>query len=405
MQLDTDTVAWRNQVEGEGRRILRYWRDHVLLPGGGFYGRVTADGKADQAAPRSLVLATRILWTYARAITSGYADTEEYRVTADQAYAFLRKYYWDSEHLGFYWMIDGANHPIQLGKHIYGQAFAIYALAEYHAASGNEEALQLALQTQWIVEHKAADHVHGGYHEDFTREWERGNVVGHHAVNQGWPKSMNTHLHILEAYTRLYQVKHDAALGHRLFDVLEVVLQRIVHSDSGHFRLFFTSDWQVRGDVVSYGHDIEGSWLMLEAAEALGDEQLIEACSQLAVRMVDAVMLEGVDADHGVMNEGRGTQSLDHEVHWWQQAEGVVGCLNAYQITGNLRYLQEAKAMWAFIEQYLLDTRQFEWLPIAKRHVPKSAVAVVDSWKCPYHNTRACMEVYKRIALLEREVS
>jgi len=217
-------------------------------------------------------------------------------------------------------------------------------------------------------------------------------------VNHGFAKSMNTHLHMLEAYTRLYQVWPHPQLRDRLEGLLDVMMDRVVNRQTYHFNLFFDRNWKVQGDVISFGHDIEGSWLMLEAAETLRDAAKIASCHTLAVRMVDAVLREGVSPAHGVMNEAQNGGIIDPDVHWWPQAEGIVGCVNAYQVSGNPHYLEAAQALWQFAQRHLVNTAQGEWFRVADQSgVHDKSPWIVDPWKCPYHNARSCMEVTTRL--------
>lgn len=387
----------RVAMREEGHRILDYWRAHVVLPEGGFHGQIDSDGTVHEDADRGVILAARILWTYSRAVTSGFADTPENRKIAQGAFEFLRDHFWDPLYLGFYWLIDINDRPTMDHKHIYAQAFALYGLAEYTAMSASTEALKLAQLTYTLIERHAADKNQGGYFETFSRDWKLQDAKD--IVNHGGPKSMNTHLHLLEAYTRLYQVWPSPELRGRLSALLELMRSRIVDAKTSHFNLFFDMDWRVVSDEVSYGHDIEGSWLMLEAADILADADEIAKCQLLARQMVDATLAEGVDDDHGVQNEGRGVDVIDGDKHWWPQAEGVVGCVNAYQVTGDEKYLRAAVDIWSFIEAKILDRAHGEWLwRVSRDGAPYPTDAKVDAWKCPYHNTRACMEIEHRLS-------
>lgn len=387
------------QMSAEGHRILEYWRNNVLLTDGSFHGEVTGSGEILPNAPRGLVLAARILWTYARAITSGFEDTPVNRRIADGAYKFLRKHFWDPDYLGFYWLLDGNNQPLQDFKHVYGQSFAIYALAEYYRVCAAPDVLQLAQLTYQLVERHAADLEHAGYYESFTREWQRKVNLEGSPVNHGGPKSMNSHLHILEAYSGLYQVWPSPELKARLTALLDVLTTHVVDPEQRRYQLYFNADWTpLEADLVSFGHDIEGSWLMLEAAEIVASDDHVARCRTLALRMVDAVLATGLDTDYGILNEGRGNQIIDDRKDWWPQAEAVVGCVNAYQVSGDPRYLETAHGVWTFIAQHLLDRAHGEWHLSATRdgrtddRFPK-----VSPWKCPYHNARACFEVQHRL--------
>ncbi len=385
------------RTTAEARRILEFWKSRVLIADGGFHGRIDASGTVDEDAPRSLILAARLLWTFSKATASGIEASRLAAPIVDHLYRFLVDNFWDSDHLGFYWMVDVRGEPIQAHKHLYGQAFAIYALAEYYGIRRNPDALVRAQLTYEVIEDHGADRQYAGYLESFTRQFELDTTSRLSTINHGSLKTMNTHLHLLEAYTRLYQVWPNPILRQRLSRLLEVVRTRIVDPTTFHFRCFLDRDWTPQSQEVSYGHDIEGSWLMLEAAVALGDAPLIQDFERLALRMVDAVWSEGVDSDHGIMNEGLDGQITDGTKDWWPQAEAVVGLVNAYEISRDSKYLEQAALVWSFIERYVIDHPRGEWHGRLTRTAEPMPTNWVDAWKCPYHNTRACIEVMQRL--------
>ncbi|GLV13415.1 cellobiose 2-epimerase [Alicyclobacillus hesperidum] len=393
------TINLQQRAANEGRRILAWWRENALRTDGSFYGKVTNDCIPDPNADLGVILATRILWTFSRAIHSGFETSMENRQVADHLWTLFKSAFWDTSHLGVFWMVNGNQQPVQRRKHIYAQSFAMYACAEYYAASGNPEALLYAQLIYECVERFARDSVHGGYFESFSEDWNP--IQDQLGISDlAAPKSMNTHLHLLEAYTRLYQVWPNPELRYRLRELLQVVITRIVHPQTFHFQLFFDADWRPLSDVISYGHDIEGSWLLCEAAEALGDRDCIESTRDLAVQMVKATIAEGIDMDGGLFNEGRAGRVIDDDKHWWPQAEAAVGLVNAYQITDDPQYLDKSQLVWDFIEQYIADKQYGEWFWLVDRDGnPDMTKWKVEPWKCPYHNTRACMELWQRLAV------
>lgn len=405
MQTDTSERNVRQELFDEGRRILHFWRDRVLLQDGGFHGEIDHTGRVKPDADRGLILAARILWTFSRAVASGFEATAENRAQADKSYAFLVEHFWDEEYLGFYWMLNAKHEPVNDRKHIYAQSFAIYALSEYYAATGKLDALVRAQLTHQLIERYARDIVSGGYLESFTRAWTSDDDLRLSEVDLAEAKSMNTHLHILEAYTRLYQVWPNEELSGRLIHLLDVCKNHILDQETYHYHLFFDQSWTVKSDLISYGHDIEGSWLMLEAAEALGHPDLIDTFAEIAVNMVDVTLAQGLDADGGLMNEGHGTQVVDSDKHWWPQAEALVGCINAYQITGAKRYLSAAQSIWSFIVEKMIDRTLGEWFwKVNRAGVPDAEKPIVEPWKCPYHNTRAMIEGWQRLDCTSREM-
>jgi mannobiose 2-epimerase len=383
--------------------ILPFWIKQAVNPANGsFHGSLTNDLVPDPAAERGALLTTRILWTYAAAYRR-YADPA-YLALADYAYADLLARYHDPVHGGFYWSIAGDGTVRRDRKQVYGQAFAIYAFAEYHAASGRREPLDLAIATCRLIEQHARDRRWGGYLEAFGRDWQPIEDLRLSVVDLNEPKSQNTHLHIMEAYTNLLRVWPDAGLRRAQADLLAIMLDRIVNPVTAHLGLFFAADWTPRSAKISYGHDIEAAWLLTQAAEVLQDAALTARIHPLAVRIAEVTLAEGIDADGGVYNEGDPTGITNANKEWWPQAEAVVGFLNAYQLSREERFLQAALHTWAFIEQRLIDRTRGEWLRGVTRDGQVLAGELkVSFWKCPYHNGRTGLEAVQRLrAILRR---
>jgi mannobiose 2-epimerase len=376
--------------------ILPFWMKRVRLASGGFVGAMTNDLEVDASAERGALLTSRILWTYSAA----YARYREpaFLEMADHAYADLVSVFHDGARGGFYWSVGPDGSVLRDRKQVYGQAFAIYALAEYHAATGRREPLDLAVATQGLVEAHARDQRHGGYLEAFGRGWEPIADMRLSAVDLNEPKSQNTHLHVMEAYTRLLGVWPDPALRGQLAEILGLMLGRIVNPRTCHLGLFFAGDWALRSDRISYGHDIEAAWLLCQAADALGDPVLQERIRPLAARIAEVTLAEGVDADGGVYNEGAPSGLTNTNKEWWPQAEAVVGFLNAFQVSGEERFLVAAQRTWDFIEKRIIDRSRGEWL----RGVTRDGRVLdgelkVGFWKCPYHNGRTGLEATRRL--------
>jgi mannobiose 2-epimerase len=389
------------RIESDLRQnILAFWMRPVLKrPGGGFIGALSNDLVPDDAAERGALLTSRILWTFAAAHAE-YRDPA-YLAMADYAHADLLSHFHDRKHGGFWWSVAADGAVRRDRKQVYGQAFAIYALSEYHAASGRREPLEAAIALYRLIEAHARDRRHGGYLEAFDRAWGPIADVRLSAVDQNDPKSQNTHLHVMEAYTRLLSVWPDPALRRDLAELLQVMLTRIVDPISGHLGLFFGEDWSPRSDRVSYGHDIEAAWLLVRSAEALGEPALEARIRPLAVRIADATLAEGVDTDGGLYNEGSPAGLTNTDKEWWPQAEAVIGFLNAFEISGDERYLAAALRSWDFIESKLIDRRRGEWLRgVTRDGRPLEAELKVSFWKCPYHNGRTGLESVRRLRSL-----
>ncbi len=389
------------KAEAELRdNILPFWMQHVIdRERGGFYGEITNDLVVDKTAIKGALLTARILWTYAAAYRryqeAAYLDMAHY------AYAALNELFWDEEYGGLYWSVTAEGVPLQTRKQIYGQAFGIYALAEYYAATGEQAALDRALALFRAIEQHSYDAEHRGYFEACTREWALAEDMRLSDVDLNEKKSQNTHLHIVEAYTNLFRVWPEMELRRKLTEVLEVMVTCIVDSETYHMGLFFDEAWTPKSDHISYGHDIEASWLLVEAAEVLGDPSLLARVKTLALHMAQAVYAEGLDPDGAVLYEATPQEFVDTNKEWWPQAEAAVGFLNAYQLSRSAHFLEASLASWDFIAAYLVDRGHGEWFRYVTRdHALGTDAAKVSFWKCPYHNSRACMELTDRLSAL-----
>ncbi len=392
-------ALWQESINRElHENILAFWIKHAPDErNGGFYGHISRDLTVLDQAPKSLVLNARILWTFAYAYR--LFGQAAYLEMAERAYRYLNEHFVDREYGGLYWMVDAHGQPLETKKQIYGQAFAIYAFSELYRATGNEAALQQSIELFHTLERYSYDNNNQGYFEALSRQWLETNDNSLSARDLNEKKSMNTHLHIMEAYTSLYRSWPTEELRVKLSELIQVTMRHIVDSKSAHFILFFDERWQGKSAHISYGHDIEGSWLLIEAAETLGDDELLKEARALALRMAEAVLLEGVDEDGGLFNEADGDGTLlDSHKDWWPQAEAVVGFYNAYQHSGDERYREAALKSWRFIEERLVDRKYGEWLWSVKRDgTPSDNTEKISAWKCPYHNGRACFEMIERL--------
>ncbi|WP_221030436.1 AGE family epimerase/isomerase [Actomonas aquatica] len=397
--MEPQTLAsYRQRIEADLRQnILPFWIEHVVnWEQGTLHAELATDLTVDDSKPRGALLTTRVLWTYAAALR--VYDEAAYRQVTDLAYADLITRFADAEHGGFYWSIKPDGSPERTRKQVYGQAFAIYALAEYHRATGLAEPLERAQAVFEVIEQHAKDPEHGGYFEAFARDWTPIEDMRLSEVDQNDPKSQNTLLHIMEAYTNLLRVWPDERLRTALFTLVEVMLDRVLNPATQHLSLFFTADWQPTTDRFSYGHDIEAAWLLWDAACALGDDGLSGRVLAVVLKMADITQAEGVDADGGVFNEGDPRGLTDDRKEWWPQAEALVGFLVAGQLSGDDRYTQAALRSWDFIEKHLIDAEGGEWFRGVTRGgdvIPEFEKA--GFWKCPYHNGRAALEAVARL--------
>jgi mannobiose 2-epimerase len=394
----------RKRVERELRGdILPFWLKYAVDGEyGGFRGQIANDLTIDPLAHKGLILNARILWTFSKAYKA-YGD-DVYLLTARRASEYIRQYFWDEEFHGVYWMVDHLGEPVETKKRIYGQAFTVYAMAEYAAASAEREPLENAIALYRRIEDASHDEKNGGYFETYERDWKLAGEQRLSEVDMDEKKSMNTHLHLLEAYANLLRIWNDDGLKQRLRELLRIFLDRIIDPETNHFRMFFDEAWHDRSDRFSFGHDIEGSWLICEAAELLGDPVILKEAQTAAVKMARAVFDQAIDIDGGLLYEGTGKGIIDFDKHWWPQAEAVVGFLNAYELSGKDDFLKASEKSWEFIEEYIVDRRYGEWYWMVSRDgIPNTDKYKVDPWKCPYHNSRTCFEVMERVDRLARD--
>jgi mannobiose 2-epimerase len=382
--------------------ILPFWCgpaiDHAQ---GGWLAWLSNDLRSDPAKPKGLIVNTRILWTFSAA----YRELRQplHRQMAERAHDYVMKHFWDSIHGGAFWQLDSAGRTIDDAKKIYGQAFCIYALSEYFRAFGEPAAQQRAVELFELVERHAHDAEFGGYWEVRRRDWSEADDTRLSERDMNEKKSMNNHLHVLEAYSNLYRAWPDARVAARLRELIELFLRHIVDANTGHFHHFFDERWQVRSNTYTFGHDIEGTWLLCEAAEVLGDAGILERVRSLAVRMARVALDGGLDTDGGLFYEGKSGALVDAGKEWWPQAEAVVGFLNAFQLSGDDHFLQAAHRVWNFIETRLVDRAHGDWFWRIKPDGQMDAdLPKVSEWKGPYHSGRACLETLRRLGQIKR---
>jgi mannobiose 2-epimerase len=377
--------------------ILPFWREHAVDPvNGGFYGAVTDDLQALNDVPRSAVLCCRILWTFAAAhrILGG----QEYLSTARRAYDYLTGVFWDPESGGLFFSVDVKGLPVSDRKHFYAQAFGVYGLAEYYRATKDEQSLELARRLFDLMENHAHDPARGGYLEAGGRKWERLADMRLSEKDLNCPKSMNTNLHVLEAYSNLLRARDDPLLGSRHKELVEVFLERIIDPETDHFRLFFDEDWKPLSDARSYGHDIEGSWLLWEAAEIQNDAALKEKVQTAVLRTAQAVHGEAFLKDGSLAFGGNRFGVIDTDKYWWVQAEAMVGFYNAHQLSGRGEFAGASHRAWEYIRDRMVDREHGEWHKrILRDGRPDPDHYKIGPWECPYHAARASFEMMRRL--------
>jgi len=389
----------KNELNDELRNILNYWvkstPDEVY---GGFVGRIDENNLIVPNAPKGSVLNARILWSFSAAynLTKNY----DYLKYAERAYQYIIDHMIDKEFGGVYWSVNYEGEPLDTKKQVYANAFTIYGLSEYHIASGNEDAKTLAIELYKLLVKKSFDTKNTGYLEAFTHDWQLINDLRLSEKDANEKKTMNTHLHVLEAYTNLYRIWKTEGLKVQIEVLIHNFLDHFIDPKTYHLLLFFDEDWNSKSGLISYGHDIEATWLLQGAAEMINNGFLLEKIKTVNITITEAT-IAGLDDDGGLWYEYEpADDQLIKQKHWWVQAEALVGFYNTWQITGDEKYMAIVKKNWQYIKAKILDRKNGEWLwgRDENGEIMKSEDKA-GIWKCPYHNSRACMEIIKRISI------
>ena len=378
--------------------ILPFWCgpavDHDK---GGWMAWLSNDLTSDRTQPKGLIVHSRILWAFS-AVHQVQPDAQ-FKAMADRAFDYLVTRFWDQRHGGAFWRLNDSGEVIDSSKKIYGQAFVIYALNEYHRAFGSLEAMKRAGEVCRLIERHAHDDQFGGYYEVCNADWSPAGADARLSEKDlAEKKSMNNHLHVLEAYTQLYRTTRASETRQGLLELIQIFLDRILDPRTMHLHHFFDERWAVRSDSYTFGHDIEASWLLCEAAETLEDSALTKRVREVAVSMAANVLAEAASSEGGLFYEGRGGAIIDDGRECWPQAEAIVGFLNAFQISREERFFSAAVRVWDFIQNNLTDRVHGEWFwRITRDGSPDPKLPKVSEWKGPYHGTRACLETLHRL--------
>ena len=399
--------------------ILSFWFDQMQdRRQRGFYGQMRGDGTLVPEADKGCILNARILWSFSAAYR--VLRKPDYLMAATRAKDYILEHFIDKIYGGAYWSLDAEGNPLDTKKQFYAIGFVIYGLTEYTRATGDPEAFDYAIRLYDCIEQHSWDPQYGGYIEACTREWETIADMRLSDLDANYPKSQNTHLHIIEPYTnlfRLMQQRPELMQGHpcplateeswgdvslrvekSLRQLINIFCDKILNPETHHLDLFFDMDWtRGAGWLESYGHDIECSWLMHEAALVLGDKQVLQKVEPI-VRLVAKASEKGLNADGSMTHEANlDTGHVDADRHWWVQAEAVVGFLNIYQHFGDTEALQHGLHCWQYIKDNLIDWKNGEWY---WSRDPEGNINLKDDhagfWKCPYHNSRMCLEIIER---------
>lgn len=379
------------------QNILPFWQKMKDEENGGYYGEADFYGRPNPHANKGCIMHARILWTFSNAYRL-FGDAE-YAKHAAYARDYLSSVFYDRENGGLYWLADYKGKPLDTKKQFYNIAFGIYALSEHYRATGDGESLRLAMALFEVTETYGRDKTAGGYIEACACDWQGLEDYRLSDKDLNSPKSMNTNLHVMEAYTNLLRACEDPRVRNALQALADVTMEKIINP-AWHFDLFFDNDWRVLtpGDV-SYGHDIEGSWLLYDTALALGGETLINAAKHTALAIAEETHRIALDRENGGLLSGHNAAGHIHgKKEWWPQAEAVVGFYNAYELSGAEKFRETAAGIWELIQRSFVDTAHGDWHnELSLDNVPDPRMPKAGFWKCPYHNGRMCFQLYSRM--------
>lgn len=394
----------RGSIEAEFDAIADWWLQFPLdADHGGFAGEVDFSGQLVDGAAKGVVLNSRILWFFSE--LNRFRKDARCRARADCAFLYLYDHFHDSTENGAVWSLHADGSIEQAKKQIYAQCFCIYAFSAYYAATGTPESLSRAFEYFDLVEKRARDRELGGYHEAFSRDWQPLADVRLGDDDLNAPKTMNTHLHLLEAYTALHKVAGNERTATALRDSIEIFCERIVDREAGHLRLYFDKHWRDLSCSWSFGHDIEASWLLREAAEALEDDELLENTCAISLQLAESCLSAGfgdlgqVCDEYNLHTRQRGAYSV-----WWVQAEALVGFLNAFELTRDERFGAAAHQVWNHILAHHKDRAAGEWHWMTdSQGKPLPGYCKAGFWKGPYHNGRAMLEASRLIERIDND--
>lgn len=375
------------------RQIIPFWQNLKDETFGGYYGYMDYNLKLEPSYEKGCILNSRILWFFSQAYL--LLNEKTLLDNARHAYRFLKNHCLDQEYGGVFWSVTYDGKIQDDTKHTYNQAFAIYALSSYYEASGDKEALTLAENLFELIEEKCKDEY--GYLEAFNRQFlpQENDKLSENGIIA--EKTMNTLLHMLEAYTELYRVSHKPDVAKQIRFILDIVADKVYNPNLGRQEVFFDQYWNSLIDLYSYGHDIETSWLVDRALEVLDEDvytqKLAPITAQIAKNIYDRAY-----HDHSLWNEAE-NGVVDTTRVWWVQAETVVGFWNAYEKNPvHEEYKEAAVAVWQYIREYLIDKREgSEWFWGLDKNRKPLEKPIVEPWKCPYHNGRMCIEIIRRL--------
>lgn len=386
-------ASLQDSLQIELKNILSYWEDNTIDNlHGGFIGHIDYPDIKQHKMNKGIILNSRILWSFSAA--ANHYKNDKYAAICKRSYNYLKQYFNDEIFGGLFWEVDYLGTPTNKRKQVYAQAFTIYALSEYYLFSKDEEVKNWAITLFNLIEEKSFDNKDNGYIEAFAENWDAIEDMRLSEKDENYAKTMNTHLHILEAYTTFYKIHPEKQVKDALINLITLFTDKFLSKDF-HFHLFFDEKWTLKSSVYSYGHDVETAWLLIEAAKVINEPLLLSKIEQIAVKVVDRFIEVAIDEQAGTKNcIDLTTGIVDTDRHWWPQAEAMVGIFYVYKITGDEKYHELVLRIWDFIDKNVIDHTYGEWLGVIDEngnHDPKNEK--VGMWKCPYHNSRACIQI------------
>ena len=386
MRLRALRTEFENELTGN---ILPFWIEYAVDPSGGFYGAVEADGTPVRREPKGSVLNARILWSFSVAYRR--YGLGGYKKVADRAADYILRHFIDPRYGGVYWSVDADGAMLDGSKHTDAQTYTIYALAEHYAATGNAESLEAAK----TLFHDLQAHVHdaekGGWTDLFARDWSLP------AENRGaGRRTANTYIHIVEACTSLYRVWPDAEVRAALEELVDTFNNRFYDPETRHYVNYCDADWKPVAASQGFGLDIEASWLAGEGAKALGDAARLARANEVSLAVLGSALAEGLTAD-GAMKTSHSARGFSSGYEWWPQCEAIIGCTNAWQLTGEEKYLDAARGLWEYVKAHFVDPAAGGWFKTVRDDGTPTGAPKISQWNCPYHNTRLCYEMITRL--------
>lgn len=393
-QTKEEISKFKSEVESDlTGNILPFWMDKVTDPAGGFYGTVVNDGTAFPQAPKSAVMNARVLWAFSKAF--GKYGLDCYRETADRAADYYISHFIDKEFGGTVWSVTPEGEIKDGTKQSYASAFGIYGLAEHFRATGSQASLDAAIALFRTLEEHSYDKVNGGYFETFNQDWTTPGprTAGLRPVAT---KTMNTQINMMKAYSTLYQVWPDETLRGRIVELMDIFRTKLYDPEGKHLLVNCDDNWNSLEDIHYFGHDIEAAWLLWETADVLKDEDLKMNIRQQVLDLTDEALASGLTAE-GAMQDERTSRGIRARYSWWSQCETMIGCINAWQITGESRYFDTAEKNWEFVKSWFIDRENGGWFKTINKDCQPAREPKANEWHGPYHNSHFAFEVIERL--------